>query len=457
MFAMHDHRFLIERVLERYGGAGLFAILLGMTVPSGRRLPWVFAFLWCTFPGNRPFAFLYDVWPTSTFRFAFGLDTMAPFFGGCLAATALSHLRARPSGVRAWLPPALGLALAAAALVGGSSREAGFALACGLASLPALGWRGGWCIPTLLVLLHAAGVMGRIGTAPRQAPPDAEVLARRAGVLAALRTQQPGMPRVVAGKELRAGLVLPFELPNPDGYEPAAAPRRVSRLGQHLGLQYISWGGERLMGTWGQVAAAPGVARALGIGLVAVTPGQAKLLLAAGYRKIADLPDGDTALLQPAPARFHLVHAAAVVADEEAAFAAVTQPGFDPARVAILTGGPSPPLAPLPATAREEVRVVAETPEDIALEVTVASPALLVVRDTHFPGWEARVDGVATPILQANYAFRAVALSAGEHRVELRYRPLSFRIGIALSLVGLTAIAIVWRGRLGLIRLLGGS
>ena len=56
------------------------------------------------------------------------------------------------------------------------------------------------------------------------------------------------------------------------------------------------------------------------------------------------------------------------------------------------------------------------------------------MRDTAYPGWEAEVDGKPAPLLRVDYAFRGVAVPAGEHRVTLAYRPLSFRAGLALTL-----------------------
>ncbi len=57
------------------------------------------------------------------------------------------------------------------------------------------------------------------------------------------------------------------------------------------------------------------------------------------------------------------------------------------------------------------------------------------------------MDGVDTGILRANVAFKAVAVPAGQHLVELVYDPASFKLGAAVS--GLAALAVVlalfWR------------
>jgi len=437
--SVHD---VADQILGRYGAAAVFALLLAAVVPSRRRLAWIIGFLWCTFPLNRPFVWLYAVWPLAGFRFAFGWNMMAAFFAGFLVATGLQALREERAALPRWAPPALAAAVAAFAVAAGAWREGAVALACAIAVWPGLARRGGWAVVLALVLAHAAGVLGRIGTMPHNPAPDAAALAPRAAALERLRNEIPGEPRVAAGPELRAGLTLPFDLPGPDGYEPAVAPRRVARLGRHLGLDGMSWGAENLLDMWHRLVESPGAARALGIGIVAAKPMQAVPLVAGGYRKLADLPGGTLALLQDAPPRFGIVHRIVAAKDEEASFAAVTDPLFDPGSTVVLEAAAPPLAAPAP-DAAESVRVLADHPEMVRLAVTLDAPGVLVVRDTWFPGWEARVDGMPAPILRANHAFRALALSRGAHAVELAYRPLSFRLGIALSLAGLVATAIV--------------
>ena len=78
---------------------------------------------------------------------------------------------------------------------------------------------------------------------------------------------------------------------------------------------------------------------------------------------------------------------------------------------------------------------------------TPPADILLVVSDTWYPGWRARVDGETARILRADHAFRALALTAGAHRVELAYAPLSFRLGAALSALGLALVALLARAR----------
>lgn len=66
--------------------------------------------------------------------------------------------------------------------------------------------------------------------------------------------------------------------------------------------------------------------------------------------------------------------------------------------------------------------------------------SLLVLTRSWDPGWEARVDGEAVPVLRAQLALLAVVVPPGEHRIEIAYRPRSFRIGLGLSAAGLLAV-----------------
>lgn len=91
----------------------------------------------------------------------------------------------------------------------------------------------------------------------------------------------------------------------------------------------------------------------------------------------------------------------------------------------------------------ETVTVTAtrQDPRRVDLTAVLNSPGLVVVSDMYYPGWYVTVDGHPAEILRTNRAMRGVALPAGTHRVVFRYDPPSFRIGIALSLLGLTALA----------------
>lgn len=70
----------------------------------------------------------------------------------------------------------------------------------------------------------------------------------------------------------------------------------------------------------------------------------------------------------------------------------------------------------------------------LTVKVRSAEPGLLVINATYYPRWVATVNGIATPIYQANGPFRAVEIPAGDSVVEMDYHPLPMLIGLYLSL-----------------------
>lgn len=100
----------------------------------------------------------------------------------------------------------------------------------------------------------------------------------------------------------------------------------------------------------------------------------------------------------------------------------------------------------------ESLDIVAYHPNAIHLMARTAAEAYLVLSEVYYPGWRAYVDGRAQAVLRANYAFRAVYLEPGYHEVHLVFEPLSWRLGLGISLatwVGLAAWALfTWRARL---------
>ena len=84
-----------------------------------------------------------------------------------------------------------------------------------------------------------------------------------------------------------------------------------------------------------------------------------------------------------------------------------------------------------------QVVLETEREEYVALSVKAETPAVVVLTDLWDSGWHAWVNGVRVPLLRVNGLFRGVWVPAGEHRIEMRYRPWSYAGGLVISSAGL--------------------
>ncbi len=97
---------------------------------------------------------------------------------------------------------------------------------------------------------------------------------------------------------------------------------------------------------------------------------------------------------------------------------------------------------------RPGVRPTLEMDSDGANEVRLRAAmgqgrGYLLLADAMAPGWQVTVDGVRAQLLQADLAFRVVALPEGEHEVAFEYSPWMTRLGFPLLLFGLL-LGIAW-------------
>ena len=85
-------------------------------------------------------------------------------------------------------------------------------------------------------------------------------------------------------------------------------------------------------------------------------------------------------------------------------------------------------------------RVMRYEEERVEIDTDAPGARLLVLTDTDYPGWRAFVDGREVAVRRANFAFRAVAVPAGTHRVVFVYAPDSVRCGAQLSGLALVIV-----------------
>jgi hypothetical protein len=132
------------------------------------------------------------------------------------------------------------------------------------------------------------------------------------------------------------------------------------------------------------------------------------------------------------------------VADDDEALRVLLDPAFDPVHEVVLPAGtPRAPRADFMGSAR----VVSSRADARVVEAELSHDGYLVMSDRYDAGWRVTLDGKEAPLLRANMAFRAVALPAGRHAVQLLYRPAGLRYGMLGSALGLAALAALWSRR----------
>lgn len=106
--------------------------------------------------------------------------------------------------------------------------------------------------------------------------------------------------------------------------------------------------------------------------------------------------------------------------------------GFNPTQTVLLEQSLEqtldPPLTPDTVTLKNY--------ESNRIDITTVTDGsrLLFLSDTYYPGWKAFMDGKETKIYRANYTFRAILVPKGEHTIRLIYDPMSFKIGVIISI-----------------------
>ncbi len=140
--------------------------------------------------------------------------------------------------------------------------------------------------------------------------------------------------------------------------------------------------------------------------------------------------------------------------DIEASVAAMLDPAFDPRQTAVLiqpastanypvTQLPNYPITQLPnyPITQSPITITQYAPEQIAITTNTPADALLLLTESAYPGWQAAVDGVPTPIYRADANFQAVFVPEGEHEVVFTFESRSFGYGRIFTLLGLGIIA----------------
>lgn len=112
---------------------------------------------------------------------------------------------------------------------------------------------------------------------------------------------------------------------------------------------------------------------------------------------------------------------------------------FNPRKTALLTGdapqgigGCSPDF--------DDVQMPVHLSNYVQIRAGMQCRGIVILTDSSYPGWRAYVDGRRAPLLETYGSVRGVVVEAGDHLVEMRYRPASVLAG---GLMTCAAAAIV--------------
>jgi len=127
----------------------------------------------------------------------------------------------------------------------------------------------------------------------------------------------------------------------------------------------------------------------------------------------------------------------------------ILDPEF-PLEERIILEEPLPVDSILDSQAVGKAELLDHQPNKIEIKTNSSGNKLLFLSDNFYPGWRAKVDNQETEVYRANYAFRAIFVPQGEHKVVFFYHPDSFRWGAILSLASLGIVIILvkyYRGK----------
>ncbi len=139
--------------------------------------------------------------------------------------------------------------------------------------------------------------------------------------------------------------------------------------------------------------------------------------------------------------RAFLVTDYVVLNDKDEIIKKIYNPEFDLSKTIILEENPSEKI--VEELNEKIVNINSYTGNRVVINTNADGDAFLFLSDTYFNGWKVYVDGNEEKIYRANYAFRAVFLPKGAHEVIYRYEPLSFKVGLWISLLSISGALLV--------------
>jgi hypothetical protein len=169
------------------------------------------------------------------------------------------------------------------------------------------------------------------------------------------------------------------------------------------------------------------------LGKTPLRPGLNDVFTGANSLKVFENPD--------AYPRVWSVHAAATLPDRAEILKTMRDSNFDPRHTALLTD-PAPEGIGECGSNYDDIQMPMHLPNYVQIRAGMQCQGMVILTDSSFPGWRAYVDGKRVPLLEAYGSVRGVVVPAGDHLVEMHYRPWSVLLG-GLMTVCAAAIALI--------------
>ena len=110
-------------------------------------------------------------------------------------------------------------------------------------------------------------------------------------------------------------------------------------------------------------------------------------------------------------------------------------------KTAIVENPPRLESGGLATVSNDDTAIISEyLNNSLEIKTNATSEKMVILSDTWYPGWRATVDGQPAQIYKTNCIMRGVIVPPGEHVVRMFYDPTSFKIGLAITLLGLILV-----------------
>jgi hypothetical protein len=153
------------------------------------------------------------------------------------------------------------------------------------------------------------------------------------------------------------------------------------------------------------------------------------------FEKIASVDDFNVLEYKKAAPRFFLTDSYQLFSSKDDFTDKLFNSNFDPTNTILLNEDPK--IKNTTRLTTKNAKLISYKPNFVSIKTDTNTSSMLYLSDTYYPGWNAYIDGLPTKIYKANYAFRAVLVPKGVHKIEFKYQPISFAYGMCLSILSI--------------------